>query len=99
MANSKSAIKSSERKEDVPLELSAHRLKIFPLFPCKKEIGFALRAAQRGGKGENVKPLKGFGGASVLQIKSSFDGDRFRAVYTVRLKGAIYVLHASEEIH
>ncbi|WP_316399490.1 type II toxin-antitoxin system RelE/ParE family toxin [Bradyrhizobium sp. 33ap4] len=99
MTNSKSAIKSSERKEDVPLEFvgsSLEDLSAFPL-PCKKEIGFALRAAQKGGKGENVKPLKGFGGASVLQIKSSFDGDTFRAVYTVQLKGAIYVLHAFQK--
>ncbi|WP_225649040.1 type II toxin-antitoxin system RelE/ParE family toxin [Bradyrhizobium australafricanum] len=30
-------------------------------------------------------------------MKSSFDGDTFRAVYTVRLKGAIYVLHAFQK--
>ncbi|MCC8959810.1 type II toxin-antitoxin system RelE/ParE family toxin [Bradyrhizobium sp. Pear77] len=83
----------------MPLEFvgsSLEDLSAFPL-PCKKEIGFALRAAQKGEKGENVKPLKGFGGASVLQIKSSFDGDTFRAVYTVQLKGAIYVLHAFQK--
>ncbi len=62
MANSKSAIKASESKVDVSLEFvgsSLEDLSAFPL-PCKKEIGFALRAAQKGEKGENVKPLKGF---------------------------------------
>ncbi|UPU01129.1 type II toxin-antitoxin system RelE/ParE family toxin [Bradyrhizobium barranii subsp. apii] len=60
-------------------------------------MGFALRAAQKGGKSENAKPLKGFSGASILQIKCDFDGDTFRAVYTVRLKGTIYVLHAFQK--
>jgi phage-related protein len=40
-----------------------------------------------------AKPLKGFGGASVLEIVSSFGGDTWRAVYTVRFRDAIYVLH------
>jgi phage-related protein len=68
----------------------------FP-FESKKEIGFALRAAQKGEKADNTKPLKGFGGASVLQITSNFDGDTYRTVYTVQLKGMIYVLHAFQK--
>ena len=39
----------------------------------------------------------GFGGASVLQITSNVDGDTYRTVYTVQLKGAIYVLHAFQK--
>ena len=68
----------------------------FPL-PCKREIGLSLRAAQRGEKADNAKPLQGFGGAGVLQITSNFDGNTFRAVYTVKLKGIIYVLHAFQK--
>jgi phage-related protein len=55
-------------------------------------FGFALRMAQRGGKHADTKPLKGFGGAGVLEIVANDDGETFRAVYTVRLAGRIYVL-------
>jgi phage-related protein len=55
-------------------------------------FGYALRVAQRGGKHEDAKPLKGFGGAGVLEIVANDDGETFRAVYTVRLAGRIYVL-------
>jgi phage-related protein len=60
-------------------------------------IGFALRTAQKGGKHSDAKPLKGFKGAGVLEIVSDFDGNTFRAVYTVRIKGVIYVLHAFQK--
>ena len=36
-------------------------------------------------------------GAGVLEVISDFDGSTFRAVYTVRLKGTIYVLHAFQK--
>jgi phage-related protein len=41
--------------------------------------------------------LKGFTGAGVLEIISDFDGNTFRAIYTVRLKGVIYVFHAFQK--
>jgi phage-related protein len=37
---------------------------------------------------------KGFNGAGVLEIADDFHGDTYRAVYTVRFKDALYVLHA-----
>lgn len=86
-------------EKDVPLEFigsSRDDLSAFPL-EAKKEIGLALRTAQKGQKADNAKPLKGFGGASVLQITSNFDGDTYRTVYTVQLKGMIYVLHAFQK--
>jgi phage-related protein len=55
-------------------------------------LGFALRLAQMGGKHPDAKPLKGFGGAGVLEVVANDDGDTFRAVYTVRLDDRIYVL-------
>ena len=33
----------------------------------------------------------------MLEIVSDFDGNTFRAVYTVRLRGVIYVLHAFQK--
>jgi phage-related protein len=59
----------------------------------KRDIGFALDTAQRGGKPPAAKPLHGFGGASVLEIVENHDGETYRAVYTVRFAEAIYVLH------
>ncbi len=58
----------------------------------RRVFGFALRVAQMGGKHPDAKPLKGFGGAGVLEVVANNDGDTFRAVYTVRLECRIYVL-------
>ena len=60
-------------------------------------VGQALFDAQTGGKHPDAKPLKGFGGAGVLEIVESFDGDAYRAVYTVRFAGVVYVLHAFQK--
>jgi phage-related protein len=63
----------------------------------KLVVGTALTAAQLGGKYADAKPLKGFGDASVVEIVDDFDGDTFRAVYTVRFADVIYVLHAFQK--
>ncbi len=41
--------------------------------------------------------MKGFGGASVIEIVEDYDGDTYRAVYTVKFAEAIYVLHAFQK--
>jgi len=63
----------------------------------KDSIGFALYVAQLGGKHTGVKPLRGFGGAGVLEIIEDHYGDTYRAVYTTRLAGRVYVLHAFQK--
>lgn len=60
-------------------------------------IGTALNSAQLGGKHPAAKPLKGFGGAGVLEVVDDFDGDTYRAVYTVKFAGVVYVLHAFQK--
>jgi len=60
-------------------------------------VGTALNTAQLGGKHQDARAMKGFGGASVLEIVDDFDGDTYRAVYTVRFADAVYVLHAFEK--
>jgi len=60
-------------------------------------VGTALTAAQPGGKHKDAKPMKGFGGASVVENVDDFDGDTFRAVYTVRFADVVYVLHAFQK--
>lgn len=63
----------------------------------RRVIGVALRVAQEGGKSHAAKPLRGFGGATVLEVVDDFDGDTYRAVYTVRFADAVYVLHAFQK--
>jgi phage-related protein len=65
--------------------------------PVKDEIGHALWIAQRRGKHASAKPLKGFKGAGVLEVVEDFDGDTYRAVYTVRFASAVYVLHCFQK--
>ena len=63
----------------------------------RSEMGYGLYVAQKGGKHPDAKPLKGFRGASVLEIIERHDGNTYRAVYTVRLADAVYLLHAFEK--
>ena len=60
-------------------------------------MGYALYVAQRGGKHRDAKALTGFGGAGVVEVVKDFRGDTFRAVYTLRCAGAVYVLHAFQK--
>jgi phage-related protein len=63
----------------------------------QSRMGYALYVAQRGDKHRSAKPLKGFGGASVVEIVADHQGDTFRCVYTVRLAGVVYVLHVFQK--
>ena len=63
----------------------------------RSDFGFAFYLAQIGLKHEHAKPLQGFGSASVLEVVEDFDGDTYRAVYTVRLANAVYVLHCFQK--
>jgi len=60
-------------------------------------MGYALHLAQVGGKAANAKPLAGFKGASVLEIRDDFQGDTYRAIYTVKFHEVVYVLHAFQK--
>ncbi|MGP0092029.1 MAG: type II toxin-antitoxin system RelE/ParE family toxin [Xanthobacteraceae bacterium] len=44
-----------------------------------------------------AKTLSGFGGAAVVEVRESYDGNAYRAVYTVRYADAVYVLHAFQK--
>ena len=60
-------------------------------------MGFALNQVQEGNEPLAAKALKGFGGRTVLELIDDFDGDTYRAVYTVRFAGVVYVLHAFQK--
>ncbi len=59
----------------------------------KSVVGHALYLAQNGERPPKSKILKGFGGASVLEIVEDFNKDAYRAIYTVKFKYAVYLLH------
>ena len=85
-----------------PAEFVGSALDDLSDFPAsvKSVVGHAIYMAQVGGKHASVKPLTGgraFRGAGVLEVVEDFDGDTFRAVYTVRFAGVVYVLHAFQK--
>ena len=71
-------------------------LREFPA-EARREAGFALWQAQAGKKSAAAVPMKGFGGASVIEIRVDDDGDTFRTIYTVAFANAVYVLHAFQK--
>jgi phage-related protein len=60
-------------------------------------FGYALHLAQTGKKHADAKPLQGFGGAGVLEVVESVRGNAYRAVYTLKIAGAVYVLHCFQK--
>jgi phage-related protein len=64
--------------------------------PVRGDMGYALGVAQLGGKHPRAKPWKGEG-PGVFEIVENFDGDTYRALYTVRFEGVVYVLHAFQK--
>ena len=82
-----------------PVSWIGSSYKDFRAFPdgVQDVMGYALYQAQVGSKHGNAKPLKGFGGAGVLEVVTDHVGDTFRAVYTVRFAATIYVLHAFQK--
>ncbi len=71
-------------------------LKQFP-HEVRSVMGYALYLAQTGGKHPDAKPLKGFGGAGVLEMVEDFAGNAYRVVYAVKFAHAVYVLHAFQK--
>ena len=72
----------------------------FMAFPptVQREMGYALFLAQMGERHSTMaKTLGGFGGATVIEVRESHDGNAYRAVYTVRYADAVYVLHAFQK--
>ena len=89
-------LKRSQPKPCIFIGSSRRDLAAFPE-QVRGEIGHALHEVQSGGEPISAKALKGFGGRAILEIIENFDGDTFRAVYTVRFAGAVYVLHVFQK--
>ena len=63
----------------------------------RRMFGFALSLAQAGDQHDDAKVLKGFGGAGVLEVVESDVGGTYRAVYAVKFKQAVFVLHCFQK--
>jgi phage-related protein len=63
----------------------------------KDVFGYALFLAQVGAIYTRAKPLRGFGGAGVLEVVDNDASGTYRAVYTVQLASAVYVLHVFQK--
>jgi len=75
------------RGEPRPLIWRATSKTDFAAFPpaTQREMGYALFLAQLGERHAIMaKTLKGFGGTTVVEVKQSYGGNAYRAVYTLR---------------
>jgi phage-related protein len=78
-----------------PLLWIASSKRDYRRFPhqVQDQFGFQLYPARIGQHPPSAKPLKGLGSGTV-ELIDDFDGDTYRAVYTVRFGDAVHVLHA-----
>src|SRR5579863_9220648 len=67
----------------------------FPV-PVQKDLGVALFVVQIGGTPPSTKPWRGLG-PGVYELIEDHRGDSYRAIYTVRIAGAVHVLHAFQK--
>ena len=63
----------------------------------KQIMGYAIYLAQKGDKHQDAKPLKGFGGTKTLEVVESYKGDTYRAVYSIKFEGIVYVIHCFQK--
>ena len=94
-------VKSPYKDSDVvkPVNWVGSSYRDFKSFPdtVKDSMGYELYRAQIGRMHESAKPLKGFGGAGVVELVEDFRTDTYRAVYTTKFADVIYVLHAFQK--
>jgi phage-related protein len=87
---------SDERRPLISVASALDDLRAFPP-SVQSSMGQARLDAQYGDTHPDAKPLRGFGDTAVMEIVDNFDGDPYRAVYTVRLASGVYLLHAFQK--
>ena len=87
------------RDHEKPLEWigGSHKNLIALPLGVRRAFGYALSLAQNGDQHDAAKVLKGFGGAGVLEVVEDDAGGTYRAVYTVKFKEAVFVLHCFQK--
>ncbi|MDP1635756.1 MAG: type II toxin-antitoxin system RelE/ParE family toxin [Gallionellaceae bacterium] len=85
--------------KDKPLEWIGSSHKDLMALPAdvRRFFGYALSLAQAGDQHDAVKVLKGFHGAGVVEVVEDDAGGTYRAVYTVKFKEAVFVLHCFQK--
>lgn len=63
----------------------------------KDIFGFALYQTQMGQRHPKAKPFHIPGESGLLEIVESYDGDAYRAIYTINYADAIYVIHCFQK--
>ena len=88
-----------EENKEKPLEWigSSHRDLMALPTDVRRFFGYALSLAQAGDQHDAAKVLKGFGSAGVLEVVEDDAGGTYRAVYTVKFKEAVFVLHCFQK--
>ena len=62
----------------------------------RRVFGYAIQLAQLGLHHRAAKRMKGeFAG--LIEVVDDFDSDTYRAIYTVKLAGVVYVLHVFQK--
>jgi phage-related protein len=87
---------SSSEKPLIWIGSSKKDLMALPI-GVRKFFGHALNFAQNGEQHDASKVLKGFGGAGVLEVVEDDADGTYRAVYTIKFKEAVFVLHCFQK--
>ena len=93
-----SVVPSESRRALKPVEWIGSALDDLRAMPeeVQDEFGYALHEAQRGKHHAGAKQLKG-ALRELIELVDDFDGDTYRAIYTVKLAGVVYVLHVFQK--
>lgn len=86
-------------RQERPLEWIGSSYKDLMALPAdvRRFFGYALSLAQAGDQHDDAKVLTGFGGAGVLEVVEDDRSGTYRAVYTVKFKEAVFVLHCFQK--
>ena len=86
-------------RQERPLEWIGSSYKDLMALPVavRRFFGYALSLAQAGDQHDDAKVLTGFGGAGVLEVVEDDRSGTYRAVYTVKFKEAVFVLHCFQK--
>lgn len=87
---------ATDRRRPLFWEGSSKRdFKEFPI-EVQKDLGVALFIVQIGATPPSAKPWKGLG-SGVFELVDDYFGDTYRAVYTIRIRDSVHVLHAFQK--
>lgn len=60
-------------------------------------FGYALHLAQNGERHPKAKPFKIKGEPGLVEVVDDFDGNTYRAIYTIRYNDTVYVIHCFQK--